>query len=183
LIAEADALRSRAMELQRARSGVSGGVSGGVPGGVSAGVAGGVARREMEFVPASQQGAPPPPPPPPPPTVEAYPSYPPPPPPPLVDGMEPVRVGGPIKPPVKIRDVKPAYPPIAQAAGVQGVVIIQAVIDTTGNIHTAVVLRGQPLLDEAALDAVKGWQFQPTQVNGVTIPVVMTVTVNFTMDR
>jgi TonB family protein len=183
LIAEADALRSRAMELQRARNGVSGGVSGGVPGGMSAGVAGGVARREMEFVPASQQGAPPPPPPPPPPTVEAYPSYPPPPPPPLVDGMEPVRVGGPIKPPVKIRDVKPAYPPIAQAAGVQGVVIIQAVIDTTGNIHTAVVLRGQPLLDEAALDAVKGWQFQPTQVNGVTIPVVMTVTVNFTMDR
>jgi periplasmic protein TonB len=84
---------------------------------------------------------------------------------------------------VKVRDVKPIYPPIAQAAGVQGVVIIQAVIDTSGNVYSATVLRGQPLLDEAALDAVKGWQFVPTLVDGVPTPLVMTVTVNFTMDR
>jgi protein TonB len=101
----------------------------------------------------------------------------------FVDGVRPVRVGGVIKPPVKIRDVKPVYPPIAMQAGVQGVVIIQAVLDTTGNVYNAVVLRGQPLLDEAALQAVSGWQFQPTLINGVATPLVMTVTVNFTLDK
>ena len=101
----------------------------------------------------------------------------------LVDGMTPLRVGGTIKPPMKIRDVKPVYPPLAQQAGVQGVVIIEAVIDTNGNVYSGRVLRGQPLLDEAALQAVSGWQFQPTQMNGATVPLVMTVTVNFTLDK
>ena len=82
---------------------------------------------------------------------------------------------------VKIRDVKPIYPPIAQAARRQGVVIIEAVIDAAGNVARASVLRGQPLLDQAALDAVKQWQFEPTHINGVPTPVIMTVTVNFTL--
>ncbi len=68
-------------------------------------------------------------------------------------------------------------------ARVQGVVIIEATIDSLGNVSTARVLRGQPLLDQAALDAVKEWQFTPTMMNGVAVPVIMTVTVNFTMDR
>ena len=189
LIAEADALRNRAKELQRERRGVSGGVAGGVPGGVPGGVAVGAKRQEMSFSPAPGQGAPPPPPPPPPSVTvdgETYQRASAPTPPPLpefVDGVRPVRVGGNVKPPRKIRDVKPIYPAIAQQAGVQGVVIIQAVLDTYGNVYNAHVLRGQPLLDEAALQAVQGWQFEPTQVNGVPTPLVMTVTVNFTMDR
>jgi protein TonB len=97
--------------------------------------------------------------------------------------MRLVRVGGTIKPPKKIRDVKPVYPPLAQSAGVQGVVIIQAILDTYGNVYSAHVLRSQPLLDEAALQAVQGWQFEPTLLNGVPTPVAMTVTVNFTMDK
>ena len=99
---------------------------------------------------------------------------------PLIDGMAPVRVGGSIKPPVKTRDVKPVYPPVARDAGVQGVVIIEAGIDSQGNVVTAHVLRGQPLLDQAALDAVRQWTFRPTQLNGAPVPVIMTVTVNFT---
>jgi TonB family protein len=189
LIAQADVLRNRAGDLQRARGGVSGGVAGGVSGGVPGGVVrreggvpGGVVRREMEFVPAPGQGAPPPPPPPPPPTEMATIAYPQSVPiPEFVDGVRPVRVGGGIKPPVKVRDVKPFYPPIAQSARIQGVVIIQAVIDTAGNVASATVLRGQPLLDEAALQAVGQWQFQPTVLNNVPTPVVMTVTVNFAM--
>ena len=190
LIAEADALRTRAMELQRERRGVSGGVAGGVPGavpdGVPGGVAGGVKREQMAFSPAPGQ---PPPPPPPPPPGEASVTVQDPGPPVrasnigLVDGLTPFRVGGTIKPPVKVRDVKPVYPPIAQQAGVQGVVIIEAVIDTNGNVYSARVLRGQPLLDEAALQAVSGWQFQPTHFNGVPTPIVMTVTVNFALDK
>ena len=189
LIAEADALRTRALELQRARSGARGGVAGGVPGGVPGGVAGGVARSEMAFSPAPGQAPPPPPPPPPPPVTvdgETYQRAGAPqqaPPPEFVDGVRALRVGGNIKAPRKIRDVKPVYPPIAQQAGVQGVVIIEAVIDSLGNIYSARVLRGAPLLDEAALQAVQGWQFEPTQINGVPAPIVMTVTVNFTLDK
>jgi len=91
-----------------------------------------------------------------------------------------VRVGGGIQPPTKIRDVKPVYPPIARQAGVTGVVILEVVIDTDGNVAEARVLRSIPLLDQAALDAVKDWKYVPTQMNGATIPVILTLTVNFT---
>src|SRR5262249_30640810 len=73
------------------------------------------------------------------------------------------------------------YPPIAQSARVQGVVIIEAVIGPNGMIQEAKVLRSIPLLDQAALDAVKQWQYTPTLLNGQPVPVIMTVTVNFTL--
>ena len=126
--------------------------TGGVEGGVPGGVVGGVVGGLPE--------APPPPPPPP---------------------SAPVRVGGNIKQPTKTRDVKPVYPPIAQSARVQGVVIIEATIGPDGRVKEAKVLRSIPLLDQAALDAVKQWQFTPTLLNGVPVPVIMTVTVNFTL--
>lgn len=113
---------------------------------------------------------------------------PPPPPPPPSDGssvsksgMAPVRVGGNIKTPTKVRDVRPAYPPAAQAAGIQGVVILEARIDVDGRVYDAKVLRSIPELDEAALEAVRQWEFTPTEVNGVLVPVIMTVTVNFSL--
>ena len=113
---------------------------------------------------------PPPPPPPPPPGQED-----------LVDGMQPVRVGGGIKAPAKTRDVKPIYPEIAQASKVQGVVIIQATVNTSGQVVHTHVLRGQALLDQAAIEAVSQWEFTPTLLTGVPTPVIMTVTVNFTL--
>ena len=78
-------------------------------------------------------------------------------------------------------DVNPIYPPIAQSARVQGVVIIEATIGPDGAVKDAKVLRSIPLLDAAALDAVKQWQFTPTLLNGVPVPVIMTVTVQFTL--
>jgi TonB family protein len=98
-----------------------------------------------------------------------------------MDGNAPVRVGGSIKAPKKIKDVKPAYPEEAQFARAQGVVIIEATIDANGRIAGARVLKSVPMLDEAALDAVKQWEFEPTMVNNVAVPVIMTVTVNFAM--
>ena len=92
-----------------------------------------------------------------------------------------MRVGGNIKTPTKVKDVKPVYPPIAQSARVQGVVIIEATIGADGGVQNARVLRSIPLLDAAALDAVKQWQFTPTLLNGVPVPVIMTVTVQFTL--
>jgi periplasmic protein TonB len=101
---------------------------------------------------------------------------PPPPPPPT---REPVRVGPSIKQPSRLVDVRPVYPEVARQARVEGVVIIEAVIGPTGDVQSARVLRSQPLLDEAALAAVRQWKFTPTLLNGVPVPVVMTVTVNF----
>ncbi len=92
-----------------------------------------------------------------------------------------MRVGGNIKPPKKIRDVKPFYPPQAMADRVQGVIILEATIDSIGNVVKARVLKSLPALDEAAVEAVNQWQFEPTMLNGVAVPVIMTVTVNFTL--
>jgi TonB family protein len=114
---------------------------------------------------------------------DAMPPPPPPPPPPfgMVDGMMPIRVGGNIAPPAKIKDVRPEYPYEAQANRVSGSVIIEAVIDTTGRVRDARVLRSIQLLDDAALRAVAQWLFTPTLLNNAPVPVIMTVTVNFTL--
>ena len=90
-----------------------------------------------------------------------------------------VRVGGKIEPPIKMNDVAPVYPAIAQNAGVTGSVIIEATIGADGRIIDARVLRSIPLLDQAALDAVRQWEYKPTLLNGVAVPVIMTVTINF----
>jgi protein TonB len=66
---------------------------------------------------------------------------------------------------------------------VEGVVILQATIDSRGNVEAATVLRSIPLLDQAALDAVRQWKFTPTLLNGMAVPVIMTVTVNFELSR
>jgi protein TonB len=93
----------------------------------------------------------------------------------------PVRVGGTIKAPEQTRRVSPPYPPEAQAAGVQGIVIMEATIGVDGKVTDVRVLRSIPLLDQAAMDAVRQWEYAPTVVNGIPVPVVMTVTVNFTL--
>jgi protein TonB len=92
-----------------------------------------------------------------------------------------VRVGGRIKAPTKTRNVQPVYPQIAQRARVQGVVIVEATIDPGGKVRETRLLRSIPLLDQAALDAVRQWEYEPTLLNGVAVPVIMTVTVNFTL--
>jgi TonB family protein len=90
-------------------------------------------------------------------------------------------VGGDIKEPRRTKDVKPVYPPIAQQGGIQGIVIIEAVIGTDGKVQEARVLRPVPLLDQAALDAVLQWEYTPTLLNGQPVPVIMTVTVSFSL--
>ena len=78
-----------------------------------------------------------------------------------------------------MNDVAPVYPAIARNAGVAGVVIVEATIGADGKVIDAKVLRSVPLLDQAALDAVRQWEYAPTLLNGVPVPVVMTVTINF----
>ena len=92
-----------------------------------------------------------------------------------------LRVGGNIRPPAKIVNVPPVYPQEAKDARVQGVVIIEAKIAADGSVAEAWVLRSIPMLDGAALDAVRQWRYSPTLLNGAPVPVIMTVTVNFTL--
>ena len=104
---------------------------------------------------------------------------PPPPPPEKV----PMRLHAGIEAPRKIVDAAPVYPQLALATQVQGIVILEVVIDEHGDVGSARVLRSMTLLDQAALDAVRRWKFTPARLNGEAIPVVMTVTVNFTLNR
>lgn len=141
LIAEADTLRSRAMQLNK--------------------------QRQVSPMPGDTS-APPPPPPPPPPVGP-------------IDGVMPVRVGGDVPAPVKIRDVKPVYPPEARAARITGFVEAEVVLDAAGLVRDARIVRSVPLLDESALSAIRQWQFAPTVIDGVARPIVMTVTVSYNM--
>ena len=109
-----------------------------------------------------------------PPTID-----PPPPPPPAV--TKPVRPGGLIREPKKIVHVAPMYPVIAQQSRVEGVVILEAIIDERGNVDHVRVLRSRPLLDQAAIDAVRAWKYTPTLLNGVPVQVLMTITIQFTL--
>ena len=89
---------------------------------------------------------------------------------------------GVIQAPKKTRNVNPVYPPRAQEQSVQGVVILEATITPTGCVANVEVLRSvHPALDFSAIDAVLGWRYTPTLLDGMPVPVIMTVTVNFAL--
>jgi TonB family protein len=92
-----------------------------------------------------------------------------------------LRVGGQVRSPMMAFRVPPQYPDAAKAARVSGVVILELVIGTDGSVSETTILRSIPLLDQAALDAVRQWRYEPTLLNGVPVEVIMTVTVNFTL--
>lgn len=139
-------------------AGVEGGVSGGVEGGVVGGVEGGTVGGQIGGVAGGEPKAEEPPKP-----------------------SGPVRVGGNIREPKKLRNVPPVYPEVAKQARVQGTVVLEATIDPSGRVDNVRVLRGIPLLNDAAVDAVRKWVYSPTLLNGRPVPVIMTVTVNFTL--
>ena len=99
------------------------------------------------------------------------------------DNRAPVRVGGTIAAPQRTYDVQAVYPADALEKRIEGVSVIEVIIDCTGAVSTANVLRGVPMLNEAALHAVRQWRYRPTLLNGVPVPVIMTVTVSFTQRR
>jgi protein TonB len=133
--------------------GVPGGVEGGIPGGVPGGVVGGL---------PTEIPAPPPPLPPPP--------------------RAPVRVGGQIQAPALMRKVDPIYPDVAVSARIRGVVILEANVDQDGRVLDVKVLRtANRLLDDAAITAVRQWQYRPLILNGAPQPFVLTVVLTFNL--
>lgn len=129
--------------------GIDGGVVGGVEGGVPGGIVGGVVGGLPDWATA---------------------------PPPKVG---PLRVSGLIKEPTKVRHVPPVYPAVAVAARIQGSVVMEALVDVGGKVTQVDVLEGDKLFIEAALEAVRQWAYSPTLLDGIPVPVIVTVTVNF----
>ena len=82
-----------------------------------------------------------------------------------------LRVGGAIKPPIRLVNVNPVYPEDAKAAGIEGVVILEIVIGQDGSVIEVQVVRSIPELDQAAIDAVSQWQYQPTLLNGEPVEI------------
>jgi protein TonB len=135
--------------------GVDGGLAVGVPGGVEGGVEGGVQGGIVGGIIGGLLPAP------------------------AAAPVEPVRVGGLVRQPKRIKYVAPEYPVLAQRARMSGVVLVEAVIGADGRVKETKVLRGIPMLDQAALAAVRQWAYMPTLIRGVPVPVVMDVTVTF----
>jgi protein TonB len=88
-----------------------------------------------------------------------------------------------IREPKRIVNVPPEYPELARRAGVQGTVILEAVLDVNGRVQSVRVLKSVMLLDESAIRAVRQWRYTPTELNGVPVQVLMTITVNFTLHK
>ena len=147
-----------------AAAGVVGGVPGGVPGGTMGGVIGGI----IGAVPAAA------PPPPPPPVVKEAPK-------PVTPQR--IRVGGNVQAARLVRQPKPAYPPLARQARIQGTVRFTAIIGKDGTIQNLQLMSGHPLLVQSATDAVKQWVYQPTQLNGEPVEVITQIDVNFTLTQ
>lgn len=131
--------------------GVPGGVAGGSMGGVLGGVVGGVVTTAAVAPLAPKENRP----------------------------KAPVRVGGRVREPKLIARVDPIYPALAKQTRMQGVVIIDAILDEQGNVVEAKVTSGPPLLIQSALDAVRRWRYEPTYLNDEPVSVQLNVTVTF----
>jgi periplasmic protein TonB len=145
-------------EIDATAGGMAGGVPGGVPGGQLGGVLGSILTGgQQSYLPKI---APPPPKP-----------------------MVPVRVGGRVKEPRKIYAPAPVYPVLAKQARVEGTVVIEAIIDASGNVVEAKVVSGPALLMQAALAAVQQWKFEPTYLNEQPVPVDLVVRLEFHLNQ
>lgn len=94
-----------------------------------------------------------------------------------------VKATGKIKPPKLIKMVDPVYPPEAKKAGIEGVVILEVETDTSGRVVRTKVLRSIPLLDQAAIEAVRQWVYEPMIIDGEPRGLIFTVTVSFKLRK
>jgi TonB family protein len=95
----------------------------------------------------------------------------------------PVRVGGNIRAPMKLADVRPVYPPSMREAGLEGHVPLEAIVNREGGVQSLRVLSAtvHPDFAIAAIDAVRQWQYSPTLLNGQPVEVVIAVSIDFSL--
>ena len=94
-----------------------------------------------------------------------------------------LRVGQGVREPKRIAGAMPEYPALARSARVQGVVLLEAVINERGQVGRIKVLKSIPLLDGAAIGAVQEWRYTPTLLNGLPVSVILMITINFTLQN
>ncbi|HEV2387004.1 MAG TPA: energy transducer TonB [Candidatus Acidoferrales bacterium] len=94
-----------------------------------------------------------------------------------------ITLGGQVQAAKLIRMVRVEYPATAQQAGIQGSVVLKAIIAADGSVEALQYISGPPLLVRAAMDAVRQWRYQPTLLNGHPVEVETSITVNFTLNR
>jgi len=139
-------------DVEGQEGGIEGGVEGGVVGGVEGGVPGGVIGGTPGGVVGGQG------------TGEEV----------------PMRITAEVKQPELVKKVEPPYPEVARRSKIEGVVVLEAVITKTGTVEEVKVLRSlHPVMDQAAVNAVKQWKYKPAILNGKPVKVYFTVTVNF----
>lgn len=102
-------------------------------------------------------------------------------PPPLPTKKKPIRIGGNVHASRLVYRVEPEYPELAKRARVSGLVIMQVIVNEGGAVEEVKIVRGHPLLNDAALRAVRQWRYSPYLLNGEPIPVSATVTVKFVL--
>ena len=105
------------------------------------------------------------------------------PPPPKPKQSGPVRVGGQVQMAMLINRVQPVYPPLARQTRISGTVRLHAIISKNGAVEQLEVVSGHPLLQQAALDAVRQWRYRPTLLNGEAVEVDTTVDVIFSLNQ
>jgi protein TonB len=94
-----------------------------------------------------------------------------------------VRIAGEMKAPALLKRVEPGYPPLAVAAHVTGVVILEATVDEQGQVSDVRILRSvHPVVDREAVDAVRQWRYSPLMLNGHVSPFILTVTLSFSLE-
>jgi protein TonB len=147
------AIASDAAPPEEAFVAVSGGIPGGIPGGQIGGVLGGMTNGVAAPAAPASEGP-----------------------------KKPVRVGGNVKPPRLLSGPAPIYPPLARQARIQGIVVIEAIIDEHGNIIEMHAISGHPLLIPAAMKAVSQRKYEPTVLDGEATPVNLRVEVTFHAD-
>lgn len=97
-------------------------------------------------------------------------------------GRWPMKVGGGVLPPQKIYTPQPVYTEEARLARIQGVVILEAIIDEKGAVQQVRVLKGLPQgLSESAVETAKQWTFKPATLDGQPVPVYFNLTVRFSL--
>lgn len=100
---------------------------------------------------------------------------------PPVSQDKPVKATGDVKPPKIVKMVEPVYPEDARKQGIEGTVVLEATADIEGKVQAVKVLKGVDVLNQAAMDAVKQWTYEPMMIGGKPKPVVFTVTVRFSL--
>jgi protein TonB len=103
------------------------------------------------------------------------------PPPPPKAAPSRIKLGGQVQAAKIVAQPQPLYPALARQARIQGNVVLHAIIDKDGRVGQLEVVSGHPLLVQSALDAVKQWRYQPTQLNGDPVEVDTTITVSFVL--